>query len=146
MPNDFLNLSPDEELVTYRRRRKRSDAKAPFFIAGLGGNNRNGESMNLIRVLGEVSRASHQLFSAMVDVRAIDTNVVTRDSLLNTPGINARYVDNHLPDLIEAGLVKRVHRGRYLINPYAVMPPNGTDARAMWNTVNHVQTETETAP
>lgn len=136
MPNDLLNLSLDEELVTYRRRRKRSDAKAPFFIAGLGSSNRNGESMNLIRVLGEVSRASHQLFSAMVDVRAIDTNVVLRDNLLNEPGINARYVDNHLPALIEAGLVRRAQRGCYLINPNAVMPPNGMAAKQHWSSLS----------
>jgi hypothetical protein len=102
--------------------------------------------MNLIRVLGTVSRASHVLFSAMVDARAIDTNVVARDNLLNEPGMSARYVDNHLPGLIEAGLVKRMHRGCYLINPFAVMPPNGAEARAAWGMVTHGDQETEPAP
>ena len=133
MPNDPLNLSLDEELVTYRRRRSRSDRKPPFFICGLGGSNRHGESMDLIDVLLGMPTASGKLFRAMVKARNVETNEVSRVALLQQPDIDPRYVQNHMPAVIESGLVKRIQRGQFIINPDAVMPPNAHAARAVWN-------------
>lgn len=135
MPNDLLNISLDEELVTYRRRRMRNDRKAPFFICGIGGTNRNGDSMNVIETLASTPSASIKLFSAMLKARVVETNQVLRSVLSQQPGIDARYIDNHMPGLIEARLVKRVQRGIYLINPNAVMPPNGIAAKAQWSSL-----------
>jgi hypothetical protein len=133
MPNESLNLSLDEELVTYRRRRSRSDRKPPFFICGLGGSNRHGESMDLIDVLLGMPTASGKLFRAMVKARNVETNEVTRTALLQQPGIDSRYVQNHMPSVIASGLAKRIVRGQFIINPDAVMPPNAHAARAVWN-------------
>lgn len=130
MPNESLNLSLDEELVTYRRRRSRTDRKAPYFICGLGGSNRNGESMNVVEVLAELSPAAIKLFSVMLKARSVETNVVFRTDLMKT--VNTRYVDNHMPLLMAVDLVRRSQRGTYMINPLAVMPPNGTEARAIY--------------
>jgi hypothetical protein len=147
MPNESLNLSLDEELVTYRRRRSRSDRKPPFFICGLGGNNRHGESMDLIDTLLGMPTASGKLFRAMLKVRNVETNEVARTALLQQPGIDPRYIQNHMPAVIESGLVRRIQRGHFIINPYAVMPPNGDNARAIWHgVINHDLTETEPAP
>jgi hypothetical protein len=132
MPNESLNLSLDEELVTYRRRRSRSDRKPPFFICGLGGSNRHGESMDLIDVLLGMPTASGKLFRAMVKARNVETNEVTRVALLQQPGIDSRYVQNHMPAVIASGLVKRIVRGQFIINPDAVMPPNAHGVRAVW--------------
>lgn len=139
MPNENLNLSLDEELVTYRRRRPR-DAKAPFIILGSGLSNRNGTSMNTLKVLLKLTAGPQQLLLEMLDHRDVDTNQVLRSRLENK-----RQIDNHLPALIEADLVRTVQRGVYMINPLAVMPPNGTAARAMWNGLSR-PTETETTP
>lgn len=133
MPNESLNLSLDEELVTYRRRRGRSDRKPPFFICGLGGTNRHGESMDLIDTLLGMPTASGKLFRAMVKARNVETNEVDRTALLEQPGIDPRYIQNHMPAVVDSGLVRRIKRGTFIINPDAVMPPNGNAARAVWN-------------
>lgn len=133
MPNESLNLTLDEELVTYRRRRSRSDRKPPFFICGLGGSNRHGESMDLIDTLLGMPTASGKLFRAMLKARNVETNEVDRAALLQQPGIDPRYIQNHMPAVIEAELVRRIQRGRFVINPNAVMPPNATVARDLWN-------------
>ena len=133
MPNESLNLGLDEELVTYRRRRGRSDRKPPFFICGLGGSNRHGESMDLIDTLLGMPTASGKLFRAMVKARNVETNEVARADLVQQPGIDARYVQNHMPAVINSGLARRVQRGHFVINPDAVMPPNATIARGLWN-------------
>lgn len=146
MPNESLNLSLDEELVTYRRRRSRSDRKPPFFICGLGGSNRHGESMDLIDVLLGLPTASGKLFRAMLKARNVETNEVARVALLQQPGIDPRYIQNHMPAVIESGLVRRIQRGQFIINPDAVMPPNSDAARHTWNSINHGPTETEPTP
>jgi len=131
MPNDKLNLSLDEELVTYRRRRSRTDRKAPYFICGLGGANRHGESMNVVEVLAGLSPAAIKLFSAMLKTRVVESNLVLREQLVKN-GVDSRSVDNHMPLLMAVDLVRRISRGVYMINPMAVMPPNGTEARAVF--------------
>lgn len=133
MPNESLNLTLDEELVTYRRRRSRSDRKPPFFICGLGGSNRHGESMDLIDVLLGMPTASGKLFRAMVKARNVETNEVDRAALLQQPGIDPRYIQNHMPAVIESGLARRIRRGQFILNPDAVMPPNAHGARIVWN-------------
>lgn len=133
MPNESLNLGLDEELVTYRRRRSRSDRKPPFFICGLGGSNRHGESMDLIDTLLGMPTASGKLFRAMVKARNVETNEVDRAALLQQPDIDPRYIQNHMPSVIESGLVRRIRRGQFIINPDAVMPPNAHGARIVWN-------------
>lgn len=89
--------------------------------------------MDLIDTLLEMPTASGKLFRAMVKARNIDTNEVDRAALLQQPGIDPRYIQNHMPPVIRSGLVKRIQRGRFIINPNAVMPPNGSEARALWN-------------
>jgi hypothetical protein len=136
MPNESLNLGLDEELVTYRRRRSRSDRKPPFFICGLGGSNRHGESMDLIDTLLSMPTASGKLFRAMVKARNVDTNEVFRAALLQQPDIDPRYIQNHMPAVLASGLAKRIQRGQFIINPDAVMPPNAHGARTVWNSLN----------
>ena len=133
MPNESLNLTLDEELVTYRRRRSRSDRKPPFFICGLGGSNRHGESMDLIDVLLGMPTASGKLFRAMVKARNVETNEVDRTALLQQPGIDPRYIQNHMPAVIASDLARRIRRGQFILNPDAVMPPNAHGARIVWN-------------
>lgn len=144
MPNEFFNLSRDEELVTHRRRRQR-DLKPPFMCVGTGDSNRNGESMDYTDTLASLPPQSIKLFRAFLRARNVDTNEVMRVRLLEQPGVNGRYVDNHLPPLLECSLVRRIQRGAYMINPLAVMPPNGHAARTRWNDLSR-PTETETTP
>jgi hypothetical protein len=108
-----------------------SERKAPYFMCGLGGRNRNGESMDVLDTLASLSPSSIKLFRAMVQARARGTNIVDRDDLIDGL-INARYVQNHMPALVDCDLVRRVKRGEYMINPDAVMLPNGEAAREQW--------------
>jgi hypothetical protein len=119
----------DPENWTLIPNRPQAERKAPYFICGLGGSNRNGESMNVISVLASLPPSSIKLFDVMVRMREIGTNEVVSDELQLEP----RYIQNHMPALIEASLVRRLKRGHYMINPDAVMPPNARAARALWS-------------
>lgn len=141
MPNEIFNITSDEELVTYRRRRQR-DFKAPFLIVGNGMVNRHGKSMNTLKMLLSLSPGPAKLFLAMVEARDVDSNTVHRTSILNEE-LNARHLDNHMPALVEAGLVRRMKRGMYMINPWAVMPPNGHDAREAWAGLSRAEESSE---
>ena len=108
--------------------RPHAERKPPYFICGLGGHNRNGESMNVISVLAELPPSSIKLFDLMVKAREVGTNEVMRLNL----DVDSRFIQNHMPALIEKQLVRRIKRGHYIINPDAVMPPNARAARALW--------------
>lgn len=140
MPNENLNLSLDEELVTYRRRRMR-DAKAPFIILGNGLSNRNGTSMNTLKVLLTLSPGPQKLLLELIEARDVDTNLVGRQRLKDK-----RLVQNHLAALMEVDLIRRIKPGMYMINPLAVMPPNGNDARAKWLSIERQPEGTEATP
>jgi hypothetical protein len=145
MPNEFLNLSRDEELVTYRRRRAR-DAKPPFTIIGNGLSNRNGRSMDTLEILTSLSPGPAKLFVAMVRARDVDTNQVARRDLIKGTELNGRHVDNHLPKLLEVDLVRRLEPGLWMINPMVIMPPNGTDARQNWSLLAQEESEQQPPP
>lgn len=84
--------------------------------------------MNVISVLAELPPSSIKLFDLMVKAREVGTNEVLRVNL----DVDSRFVQNHMPALIEKSLVKRIKRGHYIINPDAVMPPNARAARTLW--------------
>lgn len=84
--------------------------------------------MNVISVLAELPPSSIKLFDLMVKAREVGTNEVMRVNL----DVDSRFVQNHMPALIEKNLVKRIKRGHYIINPDAVMPPNVRAARTLW--------------
>ena len=87
--------------------------------------------MNVVEVLAGLSPAAIKLFSAMLKARVVDSNLVLREQLVKG-GVDSRSVDNHMPLLMAVDLVRRISRGVYMINPLAVMPPNGTEARAVY--------------
>ena len=118
----------DPDSWTLIPNRPSTERKAPYFICGLGGSNRNGESMNVISVLASLPPSSIKLFDAMIKAREVGTNEVLSPSL----ELDARYIQNHMPALIECGLVRRIKRGHFIINPDAVMPPNSRAARTLW--------------
>lgn len=119
-----------------------SRRKPPFFIAGLGGINRHGESMELLDVLASLPPSSIKLFSLMVKERDTQTNMV--DLAAIRQHVNARYVDNHMPALMDCNLVRRVQRGRYMINPVAIMPPDLNAARVVYRGLSREKGEAAT--
>ena len=89
--------------------------------------------MDLIDTLLGMPTASGKLFRAMVKARNVETNEVDRAALLQQPDIDPRYIQNHMPAVIASGLVRRIRRGQFILNPDAVMPPNAHGARIVWN-------------
>lgn len=84
--------------------------------------------MNVISVLAGLPPSSIKLFDLMVRAREVGTNEVIRTNL----DVDSRFIQNHMPALIDCELVRRIKRGHYIINPDAVMPPNARAARALW--------------
>ncbi len=123
MSRRTIEIKDDEELVIGARRRD-VELKPPFLICGTGGRNRNGESMNLFKVLSTLPSASVKLFATLVEQRDVGSNEVV------LPG--SRTLENHMPKLIASGLVRRVRRSVFLINPDAVMPPKYRAVKIAW--------------
>lgn len=147
MPNRTVNVTVETgEEVVFHRRTRRMDAKMPFLMLGNGQTNRNGTSVDFLMTMLELHQAPRKLMMQMIEVRNVDSNLVTHEALMGAPGMNKRIIDNHMPALIDIGLVRRVKRGLYLINPLAVLPPNGIAAREMWNSIYPASEETEPTP
>lgn len=116
----------------------------PFLMLGNGQTNRHGTSFDFMGAMLELSRAQRKLMVHMIDQRNVDSNLVTHEALMAVPGVNKRVLDNHVPALIAIGLVKRIKRGLYMINPLAVLPPNGIEARAQWIAISPTSVKNET--
>lgn len=84
--------------------------------------------MNTIKVLLSLSPGPQKLMLELLEARDIDTNQVLRSRLQDK-----RLIQNHMAALMEVDLVRRIQKGVYMINPFAVMPPNGNAARAQWS-------------
>jgi hypothetical protein len=133
MPNNTLNVAlANGEEVVFHRRARRTDLKMPFLMLGNGLTNQHGTSVDLIGKMCELHTAPRKLLVRMIQQRDVHTNLVTHQALMALPDVNKRTLDNHMPALIKLDLVRRVQRGVYMINPLAVLPPNGIDARAQW--------------
>jgi hypothetical protein len=144
MPNRTVNVTVETgEEVVFHRRTRRTDTKMPFLMLGNGQTNRNGTSVDFLMTMLELHQAPRKLMLQMVEVRSVDSNLVTHEALMGTLGMNKRIIDNHMPALIDIGLVRRVKRGLYLINPLAVLPPNGIAAREMWDKLSILEQRTE---
>ena len=124
-----IEIKDDEEIVIGSRRRD-VERKPPFLICGSGGANRNGESLNLIKLLSMLTPGSVKLFAAMVERRDVSTNVVV---IVGDAIFSSKYLENHMPGLIKCGLVKRIKRSTFMINPDALMPPKYRVARIEWD-------------
>ena len=126
MPRQPKLVDPGRWLVVPKR--SESSAKPPYFMCGSGGSNRNGDSVDLIDKLADLSPSSIRLFRAMLKARNLETNMVQKADL----SVDARYIYNHLPALVECSLVKRVKSTVFMLNPDAVMPPDIKTMRAIW--------------
>lgn len=136
MPNEILNItvtSRDEAVIHSRARR--IDHKVPFTMYGNGLSNRNGKSLDIADVMCDLTDGPRNLLRAMIKTRNVDSNQVRHQGLIARDDTTVRAIGNHMPVLIEQGYVKRIQRGLYMINPLLVLPPDGTAAKAMWNSL-----------
>ena len=90
--------------------------------------------MDIIEELTQLTPASIKLFQVMLRKRCVDTNrVVLKPSEMESP----RLITNHMPLLIEKGLVLRTANCRYMINPMLVIPNNYRSAKLQWDSLNN---------
>jgi hypothetical protein len=102
---------------------------------GNGLSNRNGVGQDIVDVMCDLTTGPRKLLRAMIKIRNVDSNIVRHQGLMARDDLDARSIGNHMPALIEAGHVKRIQRGLYLINPLLVLPPDGTAAKDQWQSL-----------
>lgn len=124
-----ITIEHGEEVVLYRRAHNAPERKPPFFICGTGSSNNYGESMDVIDTLATLPGSSIKLFNRMLKARDVDSNVVR---LVGKDVADKMWIQNHMPAVIESGLVRRVSRGVFMINPDAVMPPRYRTVKNEW--------------
>ncbi|MDZ7685263.1 MAG: hypothetical protein U5O39_09905 [Gammaproteobacteria bacterium] len=104
---------------------KAANDKAPvplFHALGRPGTSKHGlEAMDVCKVLAELSGKSARIFWLFVGLRDIETNVIRTDRG-RLPPRDEKRISRAYKELEEAKLVVRLYRGRYLINPRAVLP------------------------
>ena len=98
--------------------------------------------MHTLKVLLSLNPGPQKLLLEMIEARDVDTNQVSRKALKDK-----RLLQNHVSALMRVDLVRRMQAGMYMINPLAVMPPNGNAARATWSILlKETEEDTATTP
>jgi hypothetical protein len=128
MPSE-IRIDADEELVI-RRARFGAEHKPPFWVAGSGLKNRHGESMNVLKTVIGLPASSQVLFLNLMNARDVDTNEV---EMTGDDRQDKRFIQNHMGAILRVGLVRRIKRGRFMINPDAVMPPRYKPVKDKWD-------------
>ena len=65
----------------------------------------------------------------------------TRDRILKNAGITKRSLENHLKVLLSNDFIRRIKRGRYMINPLLIAKGKELNIRDLENKYNNLKKE-----
>lgn len=94
----------------------------------------NDKGFDFADVMSKLAPAAHKVFWEMVKLRDEKTNIVLIDSSLNTASQNS-IISKAYRLLEKEQLLRKVGKGTYFINPYAVLPvmDNCKEITDNWN-------------
>ncbi len=94
----------------------------------------NDKGFDFAQVMSKLSPVAHKVFWEMVQVRDIDTNIVLIDSKNQTASQNS-IISKGYRLLESEGLLLKIGKGKYMINPYAVLPTldRCSEVNLVWN-------------
>lgn len=97
----------------------------------------NDKGFDFVDVMSKLSPVAHKVFWEMVKLRDENTNLVLIDSSLNTSSQNA-IISKGYRLLQEKGLLNKIGKGLYMINPYAVLPNLNrcNEVNSKWEKIN----------
>ena len=129
------------ELLEVSRKKIVKEPMPPWNMVGNGMENRVGVSMDFIDICAELNQAELKLFKFFRDMynnngrhKEKETNIVVpAKSELYTPYL-AKALEKNYKHMEYIGIIVRVKRGVYLINPNLLLPASGySSASALWN-------------
>lgn len=129
------------ELLEVSRKRIVKEPMPPWNMVGNGMENRVGVSMDFIDICAELNQAELKLFKFFRDMynnnvrhKEKETNIVVpAKSEWYTPYL-AKALEKNYKHMEYIGIIVRVKRGVYLINPNLLLPVSSyVNASALWN-------------
>ena len=131
----------DGELLEVSKKKVQREPMPPWNMVGNGMSNRVGVSMDFIDVCAELNQAELKLLKFFRDMynnnvryKENETNIVVPSkSEWYTPYL-AKALEKNYKHMEYVGIITRVKRGVYLINPNLLIPISGYGvAMALWN-------------
>ena len=131
----------DGELLEVSKKKVQREPMPPWNMVGNGMSNRVGVSMDFIDICAELNQAELKLFKFFRDMynnnvryKENETNIVVPSrSEWYTPYL-AKALEKNYKHMEYVGIITRVKRGVYLINPNLLIPISGYGvAMALWN-------------
>lgn len=131
----------DGELIEISRKKVVKEPMPPWNMVGNGMSNRVGVSMDFIDICAELNQAELRLFKFFRDMynsnvrnREIETNIVVPSKDTNYTPYLAKALEKNYKHMEYVGIITRVKRGKYLINPNLLLPVSGyAAANKLWN-------------
>ena len=130
-----ITMETDEE-VTVTARKQKYDYP-PFIMVGNGEQNKNGQSIDIVDTLCTFSKPEQMAFKkiseqleCLKDSRKKHNACVVKNKDLGKAQQNFK---TGVSSLINKGLVKRIKREHYLINPDLIITKNYLEDKIEWN-------------
>lgn len=100
----------------------------------------NDKGFNFAEIMSKLSPAAHKVFWEMVQIRDEQTNLVLIDSKEKTASQNS-IISKGYRLLEQENLLRKVGKGTYMINPYAVLPvlDRCSEVNLEWNKLNETK-------
>lgn len=131
----------DGELIEISRKKVVKEPMPPWNMVGNGMSNRVGVSMDFIDICAELNQAELRLFKFFRDMynsnvrnREVETNIVIPSKDSNYTSYLVKALEKNYKHMEYVGIITRVKRGKYLINPNLLLPVSGyAMANKLWN-------------
>ncbi len=130
-----FTVEDDEEMTISKKKKYTSP---PYSMVGNGRKNKFGESLHLIEVLCEFSKAEQFAF-----LKVIETLKCLGDSRIkhnvcpvfmkDLSSAEQQKFKNGITDLIQKGIVKRSKKEHYMVNPDLILSKEYAYDMSMWN-------------
>lgn len=112
----------------------------PYYKVGNGKTNKQGTSMNLIKLMTDLSKPE-QVMIRLMEERLDPWNEFTlncvRLPVSELSSTEVQYVNKAYKLLEGKNMIKRVKREYYMFNPYLIIPPiKQKEAEALWDSLH----------
>lgn len=127
-----LDIKEGEVVEISRKTLRPKEATPPWNMIGNGLSNRTGTSMDFIDICSELNQAELKLlkflrneYNSNIRNKVADTNIVVPAKSEDYSPYLSKAMEKNYKHMEYMGIVARVKRGTYLVNPNLFIPGNG---------------------
>lgn len=128
-------LKKDQKLVVQDNN---SLKDIPYIKIGSGKSGKYGDSMNLIQEMAKMTKPEQVMFGLLEEELDYWDEQSFNRVKLNSKNLNStqkQYIKKAYPLLYEKGLIARVSRGIYMVNPSLILAKKHIEATKYWNQI-----------